>query len=342
MTVRLCRFPTHTDPPPTATGPGLIPTGIAPTIWFVSGSMIPTWFAPTASPSGRRATRQHERDGGNQHRESEGCCSKCDRTSPQRRSDCRLCRLSQVTGGLQRRELRRQPVSTGLVDANRAIEVLEAVLPEVTQEDVEILFLVLEQRLRRLGHKHLAAVPGRADAGGTVDGQSGVAGLTSGGLACVDPHSNLDVHGLWPLVGEERKLSFDGSKHRLARAREGDEEGIALRVDLVAAVSRERCAQQPLMLGEHPLVPVAELLHEPRRPLDVREQEGDGAARTLRLAHRGAPHRELAVLGSPRGHRSRALGGIPRRTASRGGYRRPRDVLAAAGGECKPASGRQR
>jgi hypothetical protein len=37
-----------------------------------------------------------------------------------------------------------------LIEADRAIEVLQALLAEVAQRDVEIFLLVLEQRLRRL------------------------------------------------------------------------------------------------------------------------------------------------------------------------------------------------
>ena len=56
---------------------------------------------------------------------------------------------------------------------------------------------------------------------------------------------------------------------------EGDEEGVALRVDLDAAVSRERLAERAPVLGEHVGVPLAELVQEPRRALDVGEEKGD-------------------------------------------------------------------
>jgi hypothetical protein len=38
---------------------------------------------------------------------------------------------------------------------------------------------------------------------------------------------------------------------------------------------------QPLLLIEHLRVPLAELLQQPRRPLDVREEKGDRPARKL-------------------------------------------------------------
>ena len=68
------------------------------------------------------------------------------------------------------------------------------------------------------------------------------------------------------------------------RGREGDEEGVALRVDLDAAVSLERVAQDAAVLGQRVRVALrAELVEKPRRALDVGEEKGDGAAR--KLAH---------------------------------------------------------
>jgi len=43
------------------------------------------------------------------------------------------------------------------------VRTLQALLAEVSEEDVEILLLVLKQGLRRLGDEDLPAVPGRAD-----------------------------------------------------------------------------------------------------------------------------------------------------------------------------------
>lgn len=61
--------------------------------------------------------------------------------------------------------------------------------------------------------------------------------------------------------------------HSVARARKDDEEGIALRVDLVALVPLEGLAQEPLVLSENLAVALAKLALEPRRSLDVRKQE---------------------------------------------------------------------
>jgi len=55
-------------------------------------------------------------------------------------------------------------------------------------------------------------------------------------------------------------------------------------VDLVAALGVPGIAEQPLMVGEHALVALAELAQELRRALEVGEEHGDGAAWKLDLA----------------------------------------------------------
>ena len=67
--------------------------------------------------------------------------------------------------------------------------------------------------------------------------------------------------------------------------RERDEERVALRVDLDAAVPRERVPQHPPVLGQRLRIPLrAELVQQPRRALDVREQEGDRAGGEIRTS----------------------------------------------------------
>ena len=96
-------------------------------------------------------------------------------------------------------------------------------------------------------------------------------------------HTDPDAHlpPVWPWLRCKRALPLHGGCHRVARAREDDEEGVALRVDLAAVVPLEGLPQEPLVLSEHVAVALAELALEPRRPLDVREQERDRPARQL-------------------------------------------------------------
>ena len=61
--------------------------------------------------------------------------------------------------------------------------------------------------------------------------------------------------------------------------RESDEEGVALRVDLDAAVAPECLAQNAAVFSERLRIAIAELLHQPRRAFDVGEEERDRAGR---------------------------------------------------------------
>ena len=64
------------------------------------------------------------------------------------------------------------------------------------------------------------------------------------------------------------------------RGGERDEERVALCVDLDAARDCERLAEHKAVLGERLSVGIRpERLEQPRRPFDVREQQGDRARR---------------------------------------------------------------
>ena len=120
-------------------------------------------------------------------------------------------------------------------------------------------------------------MPGRADACRAMDGKPGVPAVSSRGLARVQTHPDLDLGTRRPGMGTKGELTLDCGQQRLTRARERDEERIALRVDLVAAVGVERLPEQALMVAEDRAVVITQPLHQPRRSLDVREKEGDDA-----------------------------------------------------------------
>ena len=87
----------------------------------------------------------------------------------------------------------------------------------------------------------------------------------------------------------QRKLALDGREKRISRARERDEERVSLRIDLVAAVGGESGSKQALVIGQHVAIAIAELLDEPRRPLDVGEEKRDRAGRHLGHARKPEP-----------------------------------------------------
>jgi hypothetical protein len=73
---------------------------------------------------------------------------------------------------------------------------------------------------------------------------------------------------------------------RAGRFAESDEERIALRIDLDAAATCHGLSNGPPMFGQRIRVPRSpELVQQTRRPLDVREEEGDRPAR--QIAHGG-------------------------------------------------------
>ena len=66
------------------------------------------------------------------------------------------------------------------------------------------------------------------------------------------------------------------------RGGEGEEEGVSLRVHLDAVVRGARLSDDSPVLGECFRVRLcAELVQQPRRSLNVREEEGDGAGREI-------------------------------------------------------------
>jgi hypothetical protein len=85
------------------------------------------------------------------------------------------------------------------------------------------------------------------------------------------------VHG----PGGEPALDVRRGGSGLGGTGERDEEGIALRVDLDAAVWCDSRAESAPMAGQGGGVPLAELVQQPRRAFDVRKEECDRAGGEL-------------------------------------------------------------
>ena len=117
------------------------------------------------------------------------------------------------------------------------------------------------------------------DARRAVDVDADVALVGHDRLAGVEPHAYADRAVL------ERGPRFRGSGNGFGGARKRDEEGIALRVDLDPECLANASLRAAPVLGEEVGVCRPVLLEEPRRALDVGEEEGDGAARELARAH---------------------------------------------------------
>ncbi len=77
-------------------------------------------------------------------------------------------------------------------------------------------------------------------------------------------------------------LSLHSGADRVARTLKGEEERVALRVDLDAVARAERLANDAPMRGQHVAIGVPETLEKLGRVLDVGEREGDRSPGQIR------------------------------------------------------------
>src|SRR5580765_4030313 len=88
---------------------------------------------------------------------------------------------------------------------------------------------------------------------------------------------------LWPLLGcVEGTLGTHSRKNCIARTRERNEERVALRVDLMAAVLAKSAAEKITAEAECVRVAGAERPDDGRRRLDVADEERDRSGRQVR------------------------------------------------------------
>ena len=168
---------------------------------------------------------------------------------------------------------RREGSVSELVDALGCGQVLEAVLAEVAQP------VRAEEGSRGGRDEHLSAVAARGDAGRPVDVDADVALLGDVGRAGVDAHAHADRTRAQSVQG------LGGRVQRTRRCREGDEERVALGINLDAAPGADRLAEDAAMFCERFRVRVRpELVQQLGRALDIGEEEGDGSGREI------APH----------------------------------------------------
>jgi hypothetical protein len=158
------------------------------------------------------------------------------------------------------------------------------VVAEILQLDA-LELLLLDDGAGGLGDEDLAAVRCRADPGGQVKAEAEVALLLDPGLSRVEAHADTELLTLRPLVRGERPLRGGGGAERVTGAPERDEEGVALGPHLLAAVLGEGGAHERPVIGEQLRIAVAQPPQQPRRALDVAEEEGEGPA--LKLGQRG-------------------------------------------------------
>ena len=147
-------------------------------------------------------------------------------------------------------------------------------------------------RDERVGDDDLPAVAGRRDPRRVVhvdaDVVLGIARcptIAEPALAEVEAHPDADRRAVRPRLGGERPLGRDRGRGRGERPIEGREERVALGLDDDAAGALDRGPKQGVVAARRsPPSAGADRPLEPRRTLDVGEEERDG--RTGRECHR--------------------------------------------------------
>ena len=135
----------------------------------------------------------------------------------------------------------------------------------------EILKCVRAGKVTRgLRDQNLATVARRRDSSGSMDIEPNVALFGHDRLPRMDTHANADRAGCQPFTTGRRGGKCVGCLGKR------DEERITLRVHLNTSMADECLTQRAPVLGERLGIAIAQLVEQPRRPLDVREEEGHG------------------------------------------------------------------
>ncbi len=120
---------------------------------------------------------------------------------------------------------------------------------------------------------------GGGDARGTVDVRPDVAVAGDKRRARVDADANQNA-----ARHRSSPVNACAALERVGSCQEGEEERVTLRVHLDTAAARRHAARTIRRCSARTAAYClgAELVEKPRRTLDVREQEGDGACRQSR------------------------------------------------------------
>jgi hypothetical protein len=168
-----------------------------------------------------------------------------------------------------------------LEDLLGTVEILELLLAEV--DDAHTRRQVVGDELPcGAGEEDLPSVGRGRDPGGLVHAHSDVLFVAKRrGLAAVEAHPDANLGAPRPGVFGERPLPRDRTGERILCAREGVEEGVPLRVDLLPSRLLEGRPEETLVLREDIAEPIAQLLEQTCRALDVCEEESDRSSREV-------------------------------------------------------------
>ena len=166
---------------------------------------------------------------------------------------------------------RGEEAAAELVDPLRLVEAAQAMEAEVAQA-----VGVAQRRVARLREQHLAAVTRGADPGGAVDVEPDVAALDAEsarrcGCRCARARRRRGRAGSRAPPRPRRSASANAAENSSPWQSTSSPPAAARR-----GAHLRRCSSRAAGIR------VAELLHEPRRALDVREQEGDAHRPSVR------------------------------------------------------------
>ena len=195
-----------------------------------------------------------------------------------------------VAERFQRRKPGVQAIDHEVVETLRLAQVFQSMLAEVAQRH-GTRKVVADEVGRRLRHEHLSSVAGAHHARGAVYVEAHVVVTGEKRLSRVETHSHAQHSSFRPAMGGMPALDLRRRGHAIARLAKRAQERVPVRADLDPAMIVERRADEAAVHLQSVRVGVrSELLEQPRRAFDVREQHRDHSARQPRH------HREATEL----------------------------------------------
>ena len=255
---------------------GRAPTGIPAVTRFDSGSMTATAFpwttTPPPDPPSPRANTGTPPP------------LRSRRSAPRPRTCAAAC-ASALRPVSSTARTRSQPLDHELVQTLRLLDVLQPPLTDVADGYARWQIL-LSQPLGRPRKQYLPAVAGSADASRSVDADTDVSIFPTLGSPVCRPMRTLTCAPSGQGCAAMSLCGVHRRGDRIGGGSESDEERVALGIHDPTSVRRERCTEDLLLCRQQLVVAVlTEPVEQPRRPLDVREQEADSAGGQLRRGH---------------------------------------------------------
>ncbi len=140
---------------------------------------------------------------------------------------------------------------------------------------------MLHQLPRRLGQQHLPTVPGAHDPRRVVYIDTHVTFGNRRGLTGMQAHTDMHLHAIRPGVSGKSALRGYRRRDSIRGTSKHHEEGIPLRIHLVAMPVLENATQQLPALRQHIGIALAQALQQARRPLDIGEKQRDRPRRQV-------------------------------------------------------------